>query len=333
MTPSQKQHMLTLVFPKDTTATGGKVTAALAPLHPTVLWNTEHKTARVSLDKPLTMAQLLEQYPKLSELPPHDRILQSVDARGMKVAFFDMDSTVIENECIDELAALCGVGDEVATITHEAMVNGIPFEESLRKRIQIIIESDRLTPAMLEECYREKITFKSGARELLKKLNDEGVHTVLVSGGFSFFTQKVAKELGFKEHYSNLLVFNNGKLAGVDGCPALDGRIVGAEAKLAVVDKVIDELNQKIGYPPVTLANAAAIGDGGNDAMMVGKVAEAGGLGVAFCDGRETVDINPKLLTAANVHLNHLGSLLHATWKAPMVQQATARPRISNRQP
>ncbi len=216
----------------------------------------------------------------------------------IKIAFFDMDSTIIQNECIDEMARVCdekhGTGtktfDAVSAITHAAMQQGKPFEASLRERIELITKAG-FRQEWLEEIYTQKISLSEGAETLLKKLNQRGVHTVLVSGGFTFFTQKIADRLGFAEHYSNELLFDaEGKLTGVKGNSARGGRIIGKEEKRDIVEEIAHNRS-------IPLSQALFAGDGGNDALAVGLVTQNGGIGVAYHAS------NAELRSAANIHL------------------------------
>lgn len=196
--------------------------------------------------------------------------LPSLPPGGIQAAFFDMDSTLIANECIDELAELCGRGTEVSAITKGAMEQGWDFEESLRRRIAILIETE-MPEAYLQRCYDERIRLNPGAEALLARLKNKHVHTVLVSGGFTFFTSRIAVRLGFDAHYGNQLLFEKGVLNGIEGCPDFYGRIIGKEAKR-------DILLQTCNHLGILPQNAMFVGDGGNDVLA----AEAAGVGIAY---------------------------------------------------
>lgn len=187
----------------------------------------------------------------------------------IKIALFDMDSTIIAQECIDELAKLCGKGDEVAAITKGAMEQGWDFEESLRRRIDILMEAG-LTEAQLEECWRN-ITLSPGVQELLDYLHKQKIRTVLVSGGFSFFTGRIRDKLGFDADYSNALVFTHGKLSGVNGCTQFWQRIIGKEAKAAIIE------HEAAAYG-CALTETFFMGDGGNDV----DAAKKAGISIAY---------------------------------------------------
>lgn len=188
---------------------------------------------------------------------------------GIKIAFFDMDSTVIAQEGIDELAKLCGKGKEVSTITQGAMHQGWNFEESLKKRMEILVSAS-LSEAQLETCY-QSLTLTQGAKELVDHLKENGVRVVLVSGGFSQFTSRIAHLLDLDEEYGNELLIENGKITGVEGSRKFGNRIVGKEAKAAIVEHE----TAKHGF---TLQQALFVGDGGNDV----EAAKKAGLSIAF---------------------------------------------------
>jgi phosphoserine phosphatase len=223
----------------------------------------------------------------------------------IKIAFFDMDSTIIQNECIDEMARKCdelhntgsSCYDAVSEITKEAMKNGTPFEEALAKRIAIIVTAG-FKEEWLEEIYNEKIKLSEGAEDLLAELKAKGIYTVLVSGGFSFFTQRIKEKLGFDEHYSNELLFDEKKnLTGVSGSKDRQDRIVGKEEKAEIV-------HDTLWIKGIPASQALFGGDGGNDAMAVDLVARNGGVGVAYDTHNE------KLQNVANAHLGK-GQLGH----------------------
>lgn len=186
-------------------------------------------------------------------------------AEGRKKALFiaDMDSTIIGCECLDELADFAGVKDAVAAITERAMRGEIGFEGALRERVAML---KGLDTAALQQCYDERVRLNPGAWTLVRTLRDHGARCMLVSGGFSFFTGRVAEACGFHADRANRFVEENGVLAG-----AVHEPILGREAKLAA-------LREEAGRLDVGLAAAIAIGDGANDLAMI----EAAGLGVAY---------------------------------------------------
>lgn len=192
-----------------------------------------------------------------------DIIIQPHPTPSKKLLISDMDSTMIGQECIDELADFVGKKAHVAAITERAMNGELVFEEALRERVALL---KGLSVDVLQQCFDKKITAMPGAKELVSAFKKQGGKCVLVSGGFTFFTERVAKMLGFDEHYSNILEIENGKLTGKVREP-----ILGKEAKLAELERQRKLLG--IGHE-----NVLAIGDGANDLPML----KAAGLGIAY---------------------------------------------------
>jgi phosphoserine phosphatase len=199
--------------------------------------------------------------------------------RRKKLLIADMDSTMIPVECIDELADFAGVKDHVSDITERAMRGELDFEAAINERVALLTG---LPSSALEQCYAERISLNTGAKTLVQTMNKIGAMTALVSGGFLFFTNRVADEVGFQMNQANTLLFEDGKLTGKVGLP-----ILGQQAKL----KTLNELCNSGGYSP---ADVLAVGDGANDRSMV----EAAGLGVAYRAKQALADI-------ADVRLNH----------------------------
>lgn len=179
-----------------------------------------------------------------------------------KLLIADMDSTIIEQECLDELAAYAGVQKQVAAITKKAMQGVLNFEEALKERVAML-KGVPLTA--LEECWRDKITISKGARTLVNTMRKNGARCVLVSGGFTFFTSRVAGSLGFDAHYGNRLVDDGERLTGEVRNP-----ILGKDSKLQTLLSEVEQAK-------ITVNDAVAIGDGANDLAMI----EAAGLGIA----------------------------------------------------
>ncbi|MBO6636101.1 phosphoserine phosphatase SerB [Parvibaculum sp.] len=187
----------------------------------------------------------------------------SAEGRRKRLLIADMDSTIIEQECIDELAAELGIKPQIAEITERAMNGEIGFEPALRERVGLL---KGLPLEALEKVYRDRITFMPGARELVATMRADGHACALVSGGFTFFTERVAHAVGFNTNQANRLIFVDGKLTGGVAEP-----ILGRQAKLDALLRLRDELGLK---PHETLA----VGDGANDLAMIGEA----GLGVAY---------------------------------------------------
>jgi phosphoserine phosphatase len=191
-----------------------------------------------------------------------DVMITRFRGRRKAVLVADMDSTIVTGETLDELAAYAGLGEKIAAITTRSMNGEIDFATALRKRVAML---KGLDIAALEATWR-KTEMMPGARTLVATMRQFGATTALVSGGFTFFTERVAAELGFDIHRANVLLDNGSNLTGEVGEPILD-----RDAKLAT----LEELAAKRG---VKLAATLAVGDGANDLAML----KAAGLGVGY---------------------------------------------------
>lgn len=183
--------------------------------------------------------------------------------RRKKLLIADMDSTMIPVECIDEVADFAGVREQVVAITEPSMRGEISFEEALRARVALI---KGLPIERLLDVYAERVSLNPGARTLVRTMASHGAYTALVSGGFTFFTERVAKAAGFDHHRANTLLSDNGRLTGMVTEPVL-GRASKVEALEAL----------SAGHDCLA-SDAVAVGDGANDLGMI----ERAGLGVAF---------------------------------------------------
>ncbi len=190
----------------------------------------------------------------------------------------DMDSTLIGQECIDELADFAGVGDYVAGITERAMRGELDFEDALTERVGLLKD---LPLETLQTCFDKRITLNTGARILARTMAANGAKTVIVSGGFTFFSQRVAEAAGFAHHQANILLDDGKALTGTVQMP-----ILGREAKKSA----LETHSEGIGGPMA----AIAIGDGANDLAMI----TAAGLGIAY-------DAKPAVAAAAHCAINH----------------------------
>lgn len=175
----------------------------------------------------------------------------------------DMDSTLITIECIDEIAAGVGLKAQVTEITDAAMRGELDFEASLRRRVALL---ESLDEQVLQQVYDEVLQLTPGAETLLAACREHGVKFMLVSGGFTFFTERLQQRLGFEYHYANELAIENGRLSG-----GLHGRIIDAQAKR----DLLVQHRETLGLQP---QQVLAMGDGANDLPML---AEAG-IGVAY---------------------------------------------------
>ena len=192
-----------------------------------------------------------------------DIVLQSIKNRRKKILLADMDSTIIEQECIDELADEAGAGERVAEITKRAMNGELDFEEALIERVKLL---KGLSSEIITSVLKTRITLMPGAESLIKTMKSNGSYCALVSGGFTDFTDSISKILGFDENRANTLLHKNNKLSGEVQFP-----ILGKQAK---VDALID-ISKKLNY---SYDDVIAVGDGANDLGMLTKA----GMGVAL---------------------------------------------------
>jgi phosphoserine phosphatase len=208
-----------------------------------------------------------------------DLSVQTAGDRKKKLLVADMDSTIIQQECIDELAAELGIKPQIAAITERAMRGEIAFEPALKERVGLL---KGLSLAALEKVYRERIVETPGGRALTATMRAHGATCALVSGGFTFFTERVAKAVGFDLNRANTLLFANDALSGEVAEP-----ILGRSAKIEALVSLREE--RKLA-PHDTLA----VGDGANDLGMI----EEAGLGVAF-------HAKPVVAEAADARIDH----------------------------
>jgi len=199
---------------------------------------------------------------RLGELPIDVCVVPAAGRRkGLLIA--DMDSTIIQQECIDEMADMLGLKPRIAAITERAMRGELPFEAALRERLALLTD---LEVSALQRVFDERVTLMPGARTLVATMRAHGAFTALVSGGFSFFTSRVAAAVGFDVNQANELEIVDGRLTG-----GVVGAILGREAKLEALIAYRTARGLK---EDATLA----VGDGANDLAMIG----AAGLGVAY---------------------------------------------------
>ncbi|MDX2158101.1 MAG: phosphoserine phosphatase SerB [Hyphomicrobiaceae bacterium] len=216
--------------------------------------------------------------------------------RRKRLIVSDMDSTIIEQECIDEMADMLGLKPRIAAITERAMRGELDFEAALKERLALLAG---LPEADLERVFVERVTLMPGARTLTATMRASGAFTALVSGGFSFFTQRVAAAAGFEVDHANTLEIADGRLTG-----RVAGAILGREAKLATLN----------GYTArLCLVREAtlAVGDGANDLAMI----QAAGLGVAY---------RAKPVVAAEAH----ASIVHGDLTALLYLQGYRRDEL-----
>jgi len=218
---------------------------------------------------------------------PVDAIAQEAAGRRKRLLIADMDSTMVTSETLDELAGEAGLKEEISAITRRAMNGELDFEGALRERVGML---KGLAMEALERTWATT-ALMPGAEELVATMRAHGARCALVSGGFTYFTGRVAERLGFHEHYSNTLLHQGGRLTGLVGEP-----ILGRNAKLVTLKRLAAE--EGIG-----LTASLAVGDGANDLDMVG----AAGLCVAF-------KAKPVVAAAARARVDHadLRALLFA---------------------
>jgi phosphoserine phosphatase len=220
---------------------------------------------------------------------PVDVVIQPHDGRRKKLFLADMDSTMIGQECIDELADYAGFKDRVAAITERAMRGEIAFEPALRERVALL---KGLPTTVIDKVIAERIRLTPGGRTLVATMRANGAYTCLVSGGFTAFTSRIAAMIGFDENHANTLVADaNGKLTGEVADPVL-----GREAKLRTLNALRERLD-------LNRDDTLAAGDGANDIPMIADA----GLGVAF-------HAKPAVKEAAAARIDHgdLTALLYA---------------------
>ncbi|MBP2433561.1 phosphoserine phosphatase [Bradyrhizobium japonicum] len=219
---------------------------------------------------------------------PIDIVVQARIARRKKLFLADMDSTMIGQECIDELADFAGLKAHVAAITERAMRGEIEFESALRERVALL---KGLPVSVVDEVLDKRITLTPGGRELVMTMRAHGAYTCLISGGFILFTKVVAAKVGFQENRANQLQVAGGKLTGQVVEP-----ILGRATKLAT----LIELTESFDLDDI---DTLVVGDGANDLGMI----QAAGLGVAY-------HAKPAVAAAAAVRIDHgdLTALLYA---------------------
>lgn len=210
---------------------------------------------------------------------PIDRIVQPAAGRRKQLLIADMDSTMIEQECVDELAHVAGIGEHVAAITARAMNGEIEFEPALRERVALLAD---LPLDVVDTVMESRITLAPGGKQLLATMKRDGAYTALVSGGFTLFTERVAGLLGFHEHQANQLGQTDGRLTG-----AVIGPVLGKQAKLEALEALLTRLS-------ITAEDAIAVGDGANDLAML----DHAGAGVAL-------HAKPSVAARARMRVDH----------------------------
>lgn len=231
------------------------------------------------IDVPTSSSEAKSKLQATLEGKPIDFAVQDKHMRRKEALIADMDSTMIDQECIDELAAEIGIKDRVAAITAKAMNGEIEFEAAINERVALLAG---LSADIADHVIAQRITLARGGRTLVQTMKANGAYTALVSGGFTTFTSRIAATLGFHEHRANILEEKDGKLTGTVRKP-----ILGAEAKV----EAMNEISERLALKP---KNFIAVGDGANDLPMLKQA----GTGVAL-------HAKPTVAAEANIRIDH----------------------------
>ena len=216
-----------------------------------------------------------------------DMVFQKKENHFKSLLLADMDSTMIEQECIDELADMCGVGSEVKKITTRAMNGELGFHDALKERVSLLAQCPS---SIVEQVLEKRITFRPGGKTLVSTMKANGAYTALVSGGFTAFSIPIGVNLGFDEQNANILVEENGVFTGKVAEP-----ILGKNEK-------VNQLNRLVKERGLMHSDVLAVGDGANDLGML----EIAGIGVAM-------HAKPIVAEKCDIVINHcdLSSLLY----------------------
>jgi phosphoserine phosphatase len=253
--------------------------ASLAVGASTVRWLAESEACDIDLSEGADGAEAEAALRAALGSEPVDVAVQPARHRRKKLLLADMDSTMIDQECIDELADEVGLKERVADITARSMNGEIAFEPALRERVALL---KGLEIEVVDRIVASRLTLASGGRTVVQTMRGAGAYTALVSGGFEVFTGRIAEMLGFHEHQANRLIEREGRFAGEVGEPIL-GRAAKAAALLAI--------STRLGLTP---ADAIAVGDGANDLDMLNLA----GTGVAL-------HAKPSVAAAARIRIDH----------------------------
>ena len=237
-----------------------------------------HPGVAAEFDLPARPADLWDLWAQM-QAQGLDLAVQPAAGRRKALLIADMDSTMIGQECIDELADLAGFGAQVAAVTARAMNGELAFEPALRARVALFAGADA---GLIDRTWAERIRFTPGGATLLATMRAQGAFTALVSGGFTAFTERVARALGFDHHRANTLGVADGRLTGTVAEP-----ILGREAKVAA----LTDLCAALGIGP---DHALAVGDGANDLGMLHRA----GMGVAL-------HAKPSVQAQVDLRINH----------------------------
>lgn len=245
----------------------------------TVYWLCDGVACDIPLGNHFNHDEALKALRTALKKEPIDIAVQIQDKRRKKLLLADMDSTMIGQECIDELAEEAGLRDYISDITKRAMNGEIAFEPALRERVALL---KGLPLSIIDNVIEKRITLTKGGKELIATMRGNGAYTALVSGGFTIFTSKIANAIGFDEHNANELVIEGDHLAGLVNEP-----ILGKQAKLAKLEQLCKQLN-------ISTEDAMAVGDGANDLAMLKRA----GSGVAL-------HAKPVVAEAASIRIDY----------------------------
>ncbi|MDA4846440.1 phosphoserine phosphatase SerB [Hoeflea poritis] len=242
-------------------------------------WLAEGVACDLPLKDGLTLEEASDTIAVALDDRPIDIVVQDAEGRRKRLLIADMDSTMIRQECIDELAAEAGFYDKVAAITKRAMNGEIAFEPAMRERVALLKGLDL---SIVDRVLENRVTLTPGGRELIATMKQNGAYTALVSGGFTLFTSRVAGELGFDEDRANVLNHQNGKLDGTVAEPVL-----GQQSKIDALEELTAKLD-------LSVDDALAVGDGANDLGML----RLAGSGVAL-------HAKPVVAAEAKIRIDH----------------------------
>ena len=242
-------------------------------------WLAENEACDIFLKTMLSTTNIAEKARDALSGTKIDTVCTPINGRRKKILISDMDSTIINQECIDELGDAVGLGSEIKEITASLVRGEVSVADAMRKRLAML---KGMEYHLLESVYNKRISLKPGAQTLVQTMRHHGAFCTLVSGGFTFFTRRIAERIGFHHHQGNELVFEGGKLTGKIPEPLL-----GRSAKLNTLTSLCAEK----GLQP---SDVLAVGDGANDIEMI----KGAGLGVAFHNSNS-------LKKYANAYINH----------------------------